>query len=781
MVKRRILSLILTAVMALSLIPANIAPSEVKAASTGRRVVGYFPSYRISAVNSIDFSALTHCILSFMTYSNGTLTSGFSAGDVQNIVNKCHSNNVKAMIAIGGWNGFDASDNPFGTSEKRTSFVNQVMNYVDTYNLDGVDIDIELTDSNIWNNYDALISELSGRLKSEGKLLTMAVSTWFTGSISNSTYQYFDFINLMSYDYNQSGTGEVAPWSQIYDMISYYGSRGISNDKLVIGVPFYGYGSGGTAYTYAQMVSMNAEYRNLDYANGVYYNGMSTIREKAEYSKSYGGTMIWEIGQDAFGSYSLLNVIKEVMADGSGEQDTTTQPQTSQTVSTDGPQEVFGQIISSNTSGIIDVVWGAGANGEKYNVYVNDNIATDVNGTVLTNVGCAAYSIPVSAGTYTVKITSLLNGKESVGVSQQITVSGAADVPTTSAVSDGYTTAQANWNELDYWSVYFASGWGGDPTGSYKNGNSYSDFSIKIHSASGADWGIQMKTKALSVEAGKDYVCKATVKSNVATTSQIRFKEDITATEVLQTLNAGTNTFELRFTASNTAQIFFDLGQAPAGLEFTVTSFSLEKVQEETEVPTEKPTEAPTEKPTEAPTEAPTTAVNTNAKIEINGCQISTTLEGYRIVYSLSDTDNEVVAAGLVYGLDGYAAESEMVVGSTNNTVHDYAATDAGKLTKSYSTMTSAQSYAMTMQFVKTADFFHQKINVRAYAKLKDGNYIYSDIDQYVIYDVADYLYQNQKMENMNGHNYLYNEILRLVNPSYESVEYKLSNILVKM
>lgn len=663
--KRKILSLLLTAVMALSLVPANITTTEkeIKAASSGTRVVGYFPSYRISTLNSIDFSALTHCMLSFMTYSNGTLTSGFSAGDMQTIVSKCHANGVKAIIAIGGWNGFDTSDNPFGTAEKRTSFVNQIMNYVNTYNLDGVDLDIEVSDANVWNNFDALVSELSGRLKSEGKLLTMAVSTWFTGSIANSTYQYFDFLNLMSYDYNQTGTADHAPWQQIYDMVSYYSSRGVSNDKLVIGVPFYGYGTGG-AVTYAEMVASNAANADLDYANGVYYNGRNTIRQKAEYSKSYGGTMIWEIGQDSFGTYSLLNVIKEVMANGDTE------------VTTAATQET-----------------------------------------------------------------------------------------TTQAATDGYTTASAGWNNLTYWSVYFAPDWGGTPTGGYKTGNSYNDFSVKVNTASGEAWGIQMKTQEMSVEAGKTYICKVNVNSNVSTTTQIRFKEDKSQDETFKSLNAGSNTFELQFTATDTAQIFFDLGQAPAGLEFTVTSFSLEKVEDETEVPT---------------TEAPTTAVTTNAKLEINGYQISTTVEGYRVIYSLSDTSSEVASVGMVYGLDGYSTESEMVVGSTNSTVYNMEATEAGKLSDSYSSMTNAQSYAMTMEFVKTAQFFNQKVNVRAYAKLKTGEYIYSDVCQLVVYDVAEYLYKNQLMNTVQGHNYLYDEILSLVNPAYASVEYKYSNSLVK-
>ncbi|MBR1930323.1 MAG: RICIN domain-containing protein [Lachnospiraceae bacterium] len=343
MFKKRSLVLVLVAAILFSLLPTNIGIGKVSAAAydaetAGRRVVGYLPSYRTYALDSIDFSAMTHCNLAFMTYSYGTLNSNFSAGDVQNIVNKCHANHCKAIIAIGGWGGFQ-NDGAFTTAAKRTAFVNQVMNYVNTYNLDGVDIDIELEDADIWNNFDALISELSGRLKSQGKLLTMAVSPWFTGSISNSTYNYFDFLNLMSYDYIQNGTGEVAPWSQIYDLVSYYGSRGVSNDRLVIGVPFYGYSTAG-AFSYAQMVESNPANAYQDYANGVYYNGLNTIKQKAEYSKSYGGTMIWEVGQDSFGQYSLLKAIKEVMATGapatepskdqpSNDQPTTGQPDNS--------------------------------------------------------------------------------------------------------------------------------------------------------------------------------------------------------------------------------------------------------------------------------------------------------------------------------------------------------------------------------------------------------------------------------------------------------------------
>ena len=137
MLKRRSLVLTLVVAMLFSMLPLSLSATKVTAASyspetAGRRVVGYLPSYRNYTINSIDFSAMTNGNLSFMTYAGGTITSGFSAGDVQTIVSKCHSNNCKAIIAIGGWNGFQ-NDGVFTSASRRTNLINQIMNYVNSY------------------------------------------------------------------------------------------------------------------------------------------------------------------------------------------------------------------------------------------------------------------------------------------------------------------------------------------------------------------------------------------------------------------------------------------------------------------------------------------------------------------------------------------------------------------------------------------------------------------------------------------------------------------------
>lgn len=196
--------------------------------------------------------------------------------------------------------------------------------------------------------------------------------------------------------------------------------------------------------------------------------------------------------------------------------------------------------------------------------------------------------------------------------------------------------------------------------------------------------------------------------------------------------------------------------------------------EETTTIPSEPETTA---KEPETTTKEPET-VATSVNLEINGCQISTTTEGYRVVYSIDDSENKVANAGLIYGLS--ASDSDMVIGSTDSNVVSYQATDAGKTDAKYSQYPNAQSYVMTMSFIKNAAFFNSPIKVRAYAQLTDGSYVYSDITEFTIYSVADYLYQNGLMSNYSGHTYLYDTILHVVDSNYVSKDFNFKNIIVK-
>lgn len=164
--------------------------------------------------------------------------------------------------------------------------------------------------------------------------------------------------------------------------------------------------------------------------------------------------------------------------------------------------------------------------------------------------------------------------------------------------------------------------------------------------------------------------------------------------------------------------------------------------------------------------------------IEINGYQISTTVEGFRVVYSIDTGNEEIESFGLVYGLENSCGDTDLIVGSKNETVHSYEATLTGKNYKKYSTKTGYDSYVMTMDFTKTAEFYNTNIVVRAYAKMKDGSYKYTPMETFSVYAIADNLYKNQLMTSIEGHSYLYDNILSVVNTSYLPVEYDIKNML---
>lgn len=199
----------------------------------------------------------------------------------------------------------------------------------------------------------------------------------------------------------------------------------------------------------------------------------------------------------------------------------------------------------------------------------------------------------------------------------------------------------------------------------------------------------------------------------------------------------------------------------------------------------EIPTEMPSEDVTEEQTEKPTTSVETKAGVEIIGFQISTARGGSRTVYAVEPEINgkEVVERGLVYGLAARADESEMYIGADSQYVKAFAATAAGEMDAQLSESSTAKSYAMTMvQNIGsiTVAGLEAEYYVRVYAKLSDGTYVYSDVQSFSLYSVADVLYSGNLMNTQESHDYLYNNILSVVKKDYPTVDFQWSNTLVK-
>jgi len=288
------------------------------------RVLGYLASSKnwIYGINAVDFLKITDLNLAFI---NPDSTGNFPPNeDLRRVVQLAHENNVRVFASIGGGNppSYMAT---LMKSDKRTSFISNIVALADTYNFDGIDVDIE--NDLINDQYAPFVYELAMAVKPKKKLLTAALASWNGDIVSDTTLQQYDFINVMSYDktgpWDTTRPGQHSPFSMVADDFNYFHSkRNISPDRLLIGLPFYGYGFGaGAAFgmSYKQIIATypGAETKDeVATAEGatIYYNGIATIKQKSLFAKQNkaSGIMIWQLLGDTTGSLSLLKAINDV-------------------------------------------------------------------------------------------------------------------------------------------------------------------------------------------------------------------------------------------------------------------------------------------------------------------------------------------------------------------------------------------------------------------------------------------------------------------------------------
>jgi GH18 family chitinase len=283
----------------------------------GRSVI-YLPTWRGSFSNwasTMPWAKMTHLILAFATPENGTfVVSGNNDSTIAVLVNAAHVNGVKVLIAIGGANGGSDTIAGLYTAGNVDTFVNSLASWVDHENMDGVDVDVEGNPVNA--DYGPFVDKLVAKIRPSGKLVTAAVGQWYGDRIPASAYSKFDFINLMSYDHCGDWTPpcEHASMDWANKDLTFFRAK-TSSDKIVLGVPFYGYcwgtGCPAKSMTYADIIAKWPGASDY-YINGgitVSYNTAATIVAKTQLSKSYGGMMVWEIGQDTTGALSLMKAI----------------------------------------------------------------------------------------------------------------------------------------------------------------------------------------------------------------------------------------------------------------------------------------------------------------------------------------------------------------------------------------------------------------------------------------------------------------------------------------
>src|SRR5215218_7093471 len=211
------------------------------------KVVGYYSlqDAMTDTLSHVPFNKLTHINLWFLNPDTlGNFTQDFSS--LAPFINAAHTKNVKVLASIGG-----GSPHPYYHAllkeDKRARFINDLVSIVLKNNLDGIDVDLEGGD--IDENYENFVTDLATALRSRDKMITAAVAIYYKDVISDKALAQYDFVNVMSYDrtgsWNPEKPGPHATYANAAEDLEYFGvQRSIPKEKMVLGVPFYGYGFG---------------------------------------------------------------------------------------------------------------------------------------------------------------------------------------------------------------------------------------------------------------------------------------------------------------------------------------------------------------------------------------------------------------------------------------------------------------------------------------------------------------------------------------------------------
>ncbi|MCB9294826.1 MAG: T9SS type A sorting domain-containing protein [Lewinellaceae bacterium] len=285
------------------------------------RIVGYYPYYRFGLSDQINFGQLTHLNIAFANpRMDGQLD--VVGQDIGPAVETGRAHGLTVLISLGGgltaeWR---AAWQLWMQPGNRAAFIHNIMDYVRAYGLDGVDMDLEGQDVDAL--YSPFVLQLRDSLTAEGKLLTAALpGSNRDPDITNDALKAFDWVNIMVYNltgpWAPNNPGPHSPYSFAFSAISLWLGEGMPGERLTLGVPFYGWDfstSPVSSFTYRAIVAQNPDNAFTDQVGQAYYNGIPTIQDKTRLAMQFvSGVMIWEIGQDSYTGYSLLNAIYETV------------------------------------------------------------------------------------------------------------------------------------------------------------------------------------------------------------------------------------------------------------------------------------------------------------------------------------------------------------------------------------------------------------------------------------------------------------------------------------
>ncbi|WP_164472661.1 glycosyl hydrolase family 18 protein [Cohnella candidum] len=324
-IKRKIFAAFMVFILAASLYPRHVSFGKENG---NFKVMGYFsesPALMDSVDDAVQFDGMTHLIYAFLKpASDGSLYPIGKPERLKELVDKSHAHGVKVVIAVGGvYYGKERLEGHFealaGNDEALGRFTREVRDFVEAYNLDGVEIDWEYPNAKSSDEFERVILALKEVLSPMGKTLSAAVAAAVSAnskaeyiqSVTDTALKNLDWLNIMAYDLKG---GEHSPYWLADVSIQYWKKRGVSADRIVVGIPLYARPSW---KQYRHIVALDKANAYLDFVPGDKsdsYNGLNTIRQKTRLSLNKGGgIMFFDIQEDTRDETSALKAALDMI------------------------------------------------------------------------------------------------------------------------------------------------------------------------------------------------------------------------------------------------------------------------------------------------------------------------------------------------------------------------------------------------------------------------------------------------------------------------------------
>ncbi len=309
-----------------------------------KRVYGWYPYWQGNTYQNFEWSLISDFV--YFAYEvdpstgNAVSTHGWeTSAAVDEALNQ--GVNVSLCVTL-----FSNHSTFLNSSTARQNLINNLINLVQQRGAHGINIDFEGVSSSLKTQFNDFLVQIADAFHSQipGSEVTVALYAvdWndvFDEALLNN---HIDLFIIMGYDYYYSGSSTAGPTDPLYpftsgsalnlsNTINYYLNEGISPNKLLLGLPYYGFdyptgssslyasttGSGSAKTFTVVKDNANGYYSSTNnhfdinsysnyyvYNNGNWHqcfiNNQETMEQRLAVANEYniGGIGIWALGYD---------------------------------------------------------------------------------------------------------------------------------------------------------------------------------------------------------------------------------------------------------------------------------------------------------------------------------------------------------------------------------------------------------------------------------------------------------------------------------------------------